>query len=314
MRQGIIASLVGLLLLSATAPVALASGAGGVSGDSPPAEAVSPSAGGAEYGSSLRALPGRPVVRALRLTRPSITSGPRPRIVVRITRPRAAGVRVHLAVAHRNGASKTFDLGRVPTSRSVSLALPAKLHLYRGVYTLRLIALGSAGERAASSPPVRLTVRAKPKPVPHVAPEQQGPTSPTPVPPIFGGKTTPGVFPVQGPFDFGGADARFGAGRTGHKHEGQDILAAEGTPVVAPVAGEVLFNDYQRSAAGRYIVLHADDGRDMFFAHCQAGSANVKHKQCKSYTRCCPAGRSSGCRPSLWSRDALEQCRIYKGF
>jgi murein DD-endopeptidase MepM/ murein hydrolase activator NlpD len=84
-----------------------------------------------------------------------------------------------------------------------------------------------------------------------------------------------GVFPVAGPFDFGGADARFGAGRPGHIHEGQDILAASGVPVVAPYAGVVSSTSYQASAAGEYVVLDAADGRDYFFAHCTRGSTAV---------------------------------------
>ena len=33
---------------------------------------------------------------------------------------------------------------------------------------------------------------------------------------------------MQGAYSFGGAGARFGAGRNGHIHQGQDIIAAEG--------------------------------------------------------------------------------------
>ena len=46
------------------------------------------------------------------------------------------------------------------------------------------------------------------------------------------------------------ADARFGARRKGHRHQGQDIVAAEGTPVVAPWAGLVEFVRFQKSGAG----------------------------------------------------------------
>ena len=97
------------------------------------------------------------------------------------------------------------------------------------------------------------------------------------MPPSLGGQgQVAGVFPVRGAYTLGGDDARFGAGRTGHTHEGQDILAASGTPVVAPLAGAVLFNDYQASGAGRYVILHADNGWDMMFAHCLAGSATLE--------------------------------------
>jgi murein DD-endopeptidase MepM/ murein hydrolase activator NlpD len=41
------------------------------------------------------------------------------------------------------------------------------------------------------------------------------------------------VFPLIGAHDFGEADARFGASRYGHVHEGQDIFGKVGTPEVA---------------------------------------------------------------------------------
>jgi murein DD-endopeptidase MepM/ murein hydrolase activator NlpD len=83
------------------------------------------------------------------------------------------------------------------------------------------------------------------------------------------------VFPVAGPFSFGGVDARFGAGRPGHIHQGQDILAASGVPVVAPYAGVISSTSYQATGAGEYVVLDAVDGRDYFFAHCIRGSTAV---------------------------------------
>ena len=83
------------------------------------------------------------------------------------------------------------------------------------------------------------------------------------------------VFPVVGPFDFGGAGARFGAPRVGHVHEGHDIGAAAGTPVVAPSAGTITSTSFQARGAGEYVVLDAVDGRDYFFAHCLRGSTAV---------------------------------------
>lgn len=65
------------------------------------------------------------------------------------------------------------------------------------------------------------------------------------------------AFPVLGPHDFGGADARFGAARSGHTHEGQDVMAKCGTPLIAARGGRVRYSGYQ-SAAGNYLVI---DGR-----------------------------------------------------
>jgi murein DD-endopeptidase MepM/ murein hydrolase activator NlpD len=81
---------------------------------------------------------------------------------------------------------------------------------------------------------------------------------------------------VAGPHGYGDA---FGAARNGYSHQGQDITAAEGVPVVAPVAGSISFTDYQPHAAGYYIVEKGSDGYDYFFAHCQKGSVVVAPEQ-----------------------------------
>jgi murein DD-endopeptidase MepM/ murein hydrolase activator NlpD len=97
--------------------------------------------------------------------------------------------------------------------------------------------------------------------------------------PVAPAPTSIGLFPVQGPHSLGGDAARFGAARNGHVHQGQDVLAAEGTPVVAPLAGTVTVRDVQPSGAGLYLVLDAVDGRSFFFAHCQEDSFAVDKLQ-----------------------------------
>ncbi len=75
------------------------------------------------------------------------------------------------------------------------------------------------------------------------------------------------AFPLLGAHDFGGAAGRFGAGRAGHSHEGQDVMARCGTPVIAARGGRVRYAGYQ-GAAGNYVVV---DGRgtgfDMAYMH-----------------------------------------------
>jgi hypothetical protein len=83
-------------------------------------------------------------------------------------------------------------------------------------------------------------------------------------------------FPVVGRFTFGGDDARFGAGRPGHIHQGQDVVADEGTPIVAPHAGTISWVKYQAGGAGYYVVLHSTDGRDYVFMHLEKDSTAVK--------------------------------------
>ena len=63
------------------------------------------------------------------------------------------------------------------------------------------------------------------------------------------------VFPIRGPHDYGGSMSRFGAPRSGHTHEGQDVMAACGTKLVSIQRARVRYRAYQ-SAAGNYIVLH----------------------------------------------------------
>jgi murein DD-endopeptidase MepM/ murein hydrolase activator NlpD len=66
------------------------------------------------------------------------------------------------------------------------------------------------------------------------------------------------IFPIRGAHDFGGAGGRFGAGRAGHMHQGQDTFAKCGTRLVAARGGRVKFKQYH-SLAGNYIVIDGDD-------------------------------------------------------
>lgn len=63
------------------------------------------------------------------------------------------------------------------------------------------------------------------------------------------------VFPIRGPFNFGSSGSRFGAGRSGHVHQGQDVGAACGTRLVSARKGRVVYNSYQGGGAGNYIVI-----------------------------------------------------------
>lgn len=85
------------------------------------------------------------------------------------------------------------------------------------------------------------------------------------------------TFPVAGPHSYGGADARFGAGRPGHRHQGQDVMAAEGTPVVAPRGGTISWRAFQSRGAGYYLVLDpVMEPYNYVFMHLQARSLLVK--------------------------------------
>jgi murein DD-endopeptidase MepM/ murein hydrolase activator NlpD len=80
------------------------------------------------------------------------------------------------------------------------------------------------------------------------------------------------IFPVRGPHNFGGASARFGASRDGHTHQGQDVMADCGTPLVAARGGTVQYAGYQ-GAAGNYIVIDQKGSpEDNMYAHLIAPS------------------------------------------
>jgi peptidoglycan hydrolase-like protein with peptidoglycan-binding domain len=81
------------------------------------------------------------------------------------------------------------------------------------------------------------------------------------------------AFPVPGPHNYGGADARFGAGRAGHLHQGQDVPASCGQKEVVAETGQVRTNAFQASAAGYYVVIHgALTGTDFVYVHLQRPS------------------------------------------
>jgi murein DD-endopeptidase MepM/ murein hydrolase activator NlpD len=85
-------------------------------------------------------------------------------------------------------------------------------------------------------------------------------------------------FPIAGSFSWGGSDGLFGARRRGHRHQGQDLPAAAGTPVVAPYRGVVATVRYQARGAGHYVVIHSAD-YDYVFMHLLSRSTLVREGQ-----------------------------------
>jgi murein DD-endopeptidase MepM/ murein hydrolase activator NlpD len=173
----------------------------------------------------------------------------------------ARRARVRVEIVPASGASTAvlrLHLGWKPTAqrRTYSWSLPEGT-LPVGDYQARLHAVDDAGHRL-----VRSATASGRSPVHVVA---------APVPVTVGS----GVFPLQGAFDWGDKEARFGAQRNGHVHQGQDLMAAEGTPIVSPRAGFVYFKAYQSGGAGHYLVVRGDDGRDYVFMHLKSGSATV---------------------------------------
>ena len=211
----------------------------------------------------------RPVVREFRVTPGALAPGAPATVTLRIDGPaRRARVGVDVVRPGTQRVAARIDVGSEPTGKRVTHAwVPRGRPLAAGAYVARLHAVDDAGgvlrrsARATGRVPLRVVAPAAPKP-------------PAPAP----AATTPkagGAFPVQGAYTLGGHEARFGAGRSGHSHQGQDIMAAEGTPVISPRAGTVYWRAYQAEGAGHYLVIRADDGRDLVFMHLRTGSLLV---------------------------------------
>jgi murein DD-endopeptidase MepM/ murein hydrolase activator NlpD len=79
-------------------------------------------------------------------------------------------------------------------------------------------------------------------------------------------------FPVRGAHTYGEGEAAFGASRDGHTHQGHDVFAKCGTPLVAARGGIVKLNRFQ-SAAGNYLVIDGEGTDiDYVYMHLQAPS------------------------------------------
>lgn len=111
-----------------------------------------------------------------------------------------------------------------------------------------------------------------------------------------------GVFPVTGKYDFGTETNTFGGGRG---HEGQDILAKCGLPVVSALSGEIQHVAFQ-SAAGNYVVVQADDGTSQAYMHLREPSTWKKGQPVKAGEQIGvvgSTGRSTACHLhfELWT-------------
>lgn len=264
-----------LVTLTIAPPAARAAGGGaGPSGSAAPAPAADD--GGAPAGGS-GAPPGttparagaarphavahRPTLRSFRLSPLRVTAGSLPRIALRVDQRGVPVVRVRVELV-RSGHSRpalSLSVAEAPTGRTIALPWPAGARLAPGRYVARLHVVSPGGARlrpASRGRSAQIVVRAAPAP-------------PVPAPPAPGPLSGDGVFPVAGPHTYGQG---FGSPRRGYSHQGQDLPAAAGTPVVAPRGGTIVARANQPSAAGFYVTLDADDGSSYFFAHCQKDS------------------------------------------
>jgi murein DD-endopeptidase MepM/ murein hydrolase activator NlpD len=255
--RGVLSLACALACLVAAAPAA-GQGTGGTPAPS--------SGGGLTYGQPVQEVrpssPNsfmRPVATEFGVMPGILDDGTAATFTYRVDGPRkTVRVRILLTPAGASRPAVRLRLGRVPTGvRRTYVWAPAIGQLAAGQYAVTLRAIDRAGRvlrrTAKASGRTGVTVQVAPPPL----------------------QVGAGLFPVQGPYSFGQEDARFGAKRSGHIHQGQDVIAASGTPLVAPVAGFAYWVAFQRKGAGHYVVLRAVDGNDYVFMHLQAGSVSV---------------------------------------
>ena len=148
--------------------------------------------------------------------------------------------------------------------------------------TGRVRAIGHDGRRSKGNP--RLAVASSPA-----------------APPATG-ETTDGAFPVGGRWNYGTATNRFGGGRN---HQGQDIFASCGTPVVAAVPGKVVVARTGGNE-GNYAVTEAEDGTQQAYLHMQRPAAVQRGDRVtpgQAIGRVGETGNASGCHLhfELWT-------------
>jgi murein DD-endopeptidase MepM/ murein hydrolase activator NlpD len=235
-------------------------------GTAPTGAALAPAAndanGGNRYGRPFRI---QPVIRRFSAAPRSVVFGGAPTTLrFRIESVGAARkVRVQLTAKRAGAGTLRVNLGRRATNRTLAVRW-ARARVASGTYTLSLTVVDAGGKSLARAARAGLTVRAKPQPKPAPAP------SPAP-------SSGNGVFPVAGPHSFGDG---FGVDRGDHIHQGQDIPAADGTPLVAPRTSTVFATGYSASGSGEYVVLY-DSGanRSYVYFHLHRGSTLVSDGQ-----------------------------------
>lgn len=194
----------------------------------------------------------RPALESFSVSPAVLTPGQAPDVSFKV-KGRAPTIRLRLVVSWpgTTNPTRTIDLGRLPANSDQTLSLTqlADPALPEGQMSIRIAGRDSAGR--ILRPGVHLSRVTQVQVRGH-------------------------VFPLRGDFSYGTPEDAFGAQRNGHTHEGQDLLAADGIPVVAPRAGTIVYVGYQASGAGYYVVL-SGDGEDYsyVFMHLQKGSITV---------------------------------------
>jgi murein DD-endopeptidase MepM/ murein hydrolase activator NlpD len=193
---------------------------------------------------SLKAAGGPPTIEVQTRARRAFFDAARPATVSYVVHGDAATrVAVELVRSGDGAVVATWDAGEIAPEapQTVTWDGTAGGKLQReGRYSFRVSAISAAGVRAVT------------------AKVQRG----TPNPAAF--QFLRNEFPIRGPHGYGEFAARFGGGRG---HQGQDVFASCGTPLVAARGGKVKFKQYH-ARAGHYLVIDGErTGIDYAYMH-----------------------------------------------
>jgi len=229
-----------------TGPIALTTAAGSRSAPSKPVLILPPLA--PEPNPDLSPVPGpRPngapsIETGTSRTKAFVDARPGVKFSYRLSGASATALKVELVSAADGSVVRTWTPGDVPENTVESISWNGRLgkaSARPGRYSFRLTAASADGSVARSS--------------------QSGDVQRD----AF--DLYDNIFPIRGPHDFGNSGARFGTGRAGHSHQGQDTFARCGTRMVAARGGRVKFKQYH-AAAGNYIVIDGD-GTDVDYVY-----------------------------------------------
>lgn len=118
-------------------------------------------------------------------------------------------------------------------------------------------------------------------------------------------KFYPEKFPVRARHTYGDG---FGAARSGHSHQGQDIFADCGEPLVAARGGRIQYSGSQAGGAGYYLVVDGKlSGHDYVYMHIQRRGRAKEGERVRTGERIArvgSTGNASGCHLhfELWSK------------
>jgi murein DD-endopeptidase MepM/ murein hydrolase activator NlpD len=103
-------------------------------------------------------------------------------------------------------------------------------------------------------------------------------------------------FPVRGTIDFGAHDARFGVWRGSHRHEGQDVFADAGTPLVAIRDGTIVETG-DDGGRGNYVAIWSPEvDRTFVYLHMSAPTPHAVGDPVEAGERI----GAVGCTGSCW--------------